>query len=76
MAEHVDDYALDRGRAKGVRRQQLEVSVITGGPTLTWLGHSLNAADALHASQILFRAVQDAGADIPPRPIPNPNRGV
>jgi hypothetical protein len=57
VAEHVDDYALNRGR-HAVARQQLEVSCISGdGPTLEWLGHQLNASEALRASRRLFRAI-------------------
>ena len=37
IAEHFDDYALDKGQIKAVRRQALEVGVI--GPTIfQWLG--------------------------------------
>jgi len=57
IAEHFDDYALDKGRIKAVRRQALEVGVI--GPTIfQWLGNELNADTALKAAQRLFRKIQ------------------
>ncbi len=60
VAEHIDDYALDRGREQSVRRQSLEVSSFDGeGPTLHWLGSTLNATEALKASQRLFVAIKD-----------------
>jgi hypothetical protein len=66
VAEHVDDYALDRGRKKSVARQGLEVSTLTDdGITLHWLGHSLNADDAIRAGQALFKSIQDALPSVP-----------
>jgi hypothetical protein len=61
VAEHIDDYALDRGhRKKTVARESLEVSRIDDhGPTLDWLGASLDAFDAFRASQSLFAAIKD-----------------
>ena len=57
VAEHFDDYALDRGRIKAIRRQALEVGVI--GPTIfQWLRYELNADTALKAAQGLFRSIQ------------------
>lgn len=59
VAEHIDDYALDRGRKQSVRRNWLEVSTMTeDGPTLRWLGSTLNAGEAVQASQRLFAAVK------------------
>ena len=59
VAEHFDDYALDKGRIKAVRRQALEVGVI--GPTIfQWVGYELNADTALKAAQRLFRKIQRA----------------
>lgn len=61
VAEHVDDYALDQGRQKAVRRQSLEVSTMEAeGPTLHWLQARLNAREASQASQTLFAAVKEA----------------
>ena len=61
VAEHVDDYALDEGRQKTVRRQSLEVSTMEAeGPTLYWLESKLNAREACQASQALFGAVKEA----------------
>jgi len=61
VAEHVDDYALDEGRQKAVRRQSLEASTMeTEGPTLYWLESKLNAREACKASQALFGAVKEA----------------
>lgn len=63
VAEHIDDYALDNGRERSISRKALEVSFISlDGPTLEWLGHQLNAQDALHAAQKLFQAIQDASS--------------
>jgi hypothetical protein len=60
VAEHVDDYAVDKGRDPTVARQALEVSYMSeDGPTLTWLGVELNAGDAVRCSQDLFKAMQD-----------------
>ena len=61
VAEHIDEYALDQGRKKSVARQSLEVSTMEEeGPTLHWLGTSLNALEALQGSQILFTAIKQA----------------
>jgi hypothetical protein len=63
VAEHVDDYAFDKGHNPGVTKEMLEVSTLeSDGPTLTWLGASLNATRALHAAEMLFQAIQNAGA--------------
>lgn len=53
--------ALDEGHNKSVVRQALEVSTLDAqGPTLQWLGATLNAGEALQASQDLFAALKDA----------------
>lgn len=63
IAEHIDEYAVGRGRQRSVKRQELEVSQMsTDPPVLVWLGHELNARDALHAGQKLFRSIQEAAA--------------
>jgi hypothetical protein len=59
VAEHIDDYAVDRGRERSVDRRSLEVSTFNSeGPTLHWLGSALNATEALQASERLFTAVK------------------
>jgi hypothetical protein len=61
VAEHFDDYAIDRGRNQAVKRQELEVSSLgSDGPTVSWMGHSLNARCALDASVQLHRDLCDA----------------
>jgi hypothetical protein len=61
VAEHIDDYALDRGRQNAVPRQLLEVSTMEAdGPTLCWLQSRLNAREASHASRALFAALKEA----------------
>ncbi|WP_144007161.1 hypothetical protein [Pelomonas sp. KK5] len=68
VAEHIDDYALDRGRSRSVARNSLEVSSLNDdGPTLEWLEARLNAEEALHAAQRLFRAIQEASSAFQPR---------
>jgi len=60
VAEHIDDYALDQGRRQNVKRQALEVSTLNGnGNSLSWLGRTLNADEALAASESLFKSLQD-----------------
>jgi hypothetical protein len=67
VAEHIDDYAIDQGRQRDVARQSLEVSFMDDeGPTLEWLGSSLNAQEALHASQRLFEALKGISHAFPP----------
>jgi hypothetical protein len=67
VAEHIDDYAVDSGRERSIRRQWLEVSSISmEGPTLKWLRHQLNSEEALRAGQKLFRAIQEASAGFGP----------
>jgi hypothetical protein len=67
VAEHVDDYAIDRGREQSVCRQSLEVSSFDAeGPTLHWLGLSLNARQALEASEHLFAAIKDGSHRVKP----------
>ena len=61
VAEHVDDYALDRGHRKSISRFGLETSSLNArGPTLTWLGARVNANVALRAAERLFLAMQTA----------------
>jgi hypothetical protein len=63
VAEHFDDYAIDQGREKSTRREALEVSTMFDqGPTLDWLGHEINAGDALVACENLFDAIKESSA--------------
>jgi hypothetical protein len=59
VAEHFDDYAIDRGRDSTVSRKSLEVGVI-GDAIFEWLGHKLNADEAVSAARRLFKDVQRA----------------
>jgi len=59
IAEHFDDYAMDRGRDSSVSRESLEVGVI-GDSVFQWLGHELNADMAVSAAQRLFTDIQQA----------------
>lgn len=61
VAELFDDYAVDRGRINGLRRQALEVGVI-GPNQFQWLGYEINADTALKATQRLFRKIKQARA--------------
>lgn len=77
VAEHFDEYAVDKGRADYSRRQ-LETSQIEGG-TLRWLGPRgdhfnesdsagrLNVDEAYAAARALFTAIQEAGKLLPVR---------
>lgn len=56
VLEHIDDYALDKGRHADVQRQQLQVSK-WGNATYNWLGIEFNADIALAAAERLFQAV-------------------
>lgn len=52
VAEHVDEYAINRGRRKMVDRLALEVSAMShDGSTLEWLGARLNTNEASQAAQ-------------------------
>jgi hypothetical protein len=67
VAEHIDDYALDRGRSRSVAHHSLEVSSLNDdGPTLEWLEARLNAEEALRAAQELFCAIQEASSAFQP----------
>jgi hypothetical protein len=64
VAEHFDDYALDRGRLKSVSRKGLEVGVVSD-TIFQWLGYELNADVALKAAQRLFQRIKLAQASFP-----------
>jgi len=62
VAEHIDDYAIDKGRDSSIERKQLEVSCLGEGEndvTLSWLGHEINIGDALRASNNLFDVIKN-----------------
>jgi hypothetical protein len=59
IAEHIDDYALDRGRDRAISRASLEVGVI-GDSTIEWLGQRLDSNIALSAAHQLFKEIQQA----------------
>ena len=59
IAEHIDDYALDRGRDRAITRASLEVGVI-GDSTFEWLGQRLDSNIALSAAHQLFKEIQQA----------------
>ena len=56
VAEHFDDYAVDKGRNDAVERRNLEVSSL-GERVFQWLGVELDADIALRAGEELFSAV-------------------
>ena len=61
VAEHFDDYAVDKGRLSDVKRQALEVSSMNDeGTVLNWLDVELNSQEALVACQKLFMAIKAA----------------
>jgi hypothetical protein len=63
VAEHIDDYAVDRGRDGNIARQSLEVSLMSeDGSMLKWLGGELSTHEALRASQRLFEAIKAASS--------------
>jgi hypothetical protein len=63
VAEHFDDYALDRGRLTNINRRQLEVAVI-GSTKLSWLDGEFDADEAFNAGQHLFDAIKQAKATL------------
>jgi hypothetical protein len=68
VAEHIDDYARDRGRRTEINRRQLEVSEMSiDGTTFIWLGGSLNIEDASTAADNLFSEIKEAASAFSPR---------
>jgi hypothetical protein len=61
VGEHVDEYAVERGRDRGVTRRALHVGTFDA-MTLEWLGERLDADEALAAAERLYGAIQDAGS--------------
>ena len=64
VAEHIDDYALDRGRHKDISRKSLEVAIISE-TTFRWLEYELNADMALEAADALFASIKRAQKAFP-----------
>jgi len=56
-AEHIDDYAVDEGRIKAIKKSGLEVKLIEG-TKYEWLGYELDINKALKSSEILFEAIR------------------
>lgn len=59
VSEHIDEYAIDRGRNTDIFRSQLQVSTQEGN-TFYWLGHTINITGAVKAAEDLFIVVRDA----------------
>jgi hypothetical protein len=59
VGEHVDEYAVERGRDRSVSRRALQVGAFDS-TTLEWLGERLDTDDALAASERLYGAIKDA----------------
>jgi hypothetical protein len=64
VGEHIDEYALDQGRNKSVSRRALQVGS-WDGTTLSWLGDSLNADQALGSAEALVAAIRRARGHVP-----------
>src|SRR5579863_2105238 len=58
-AEHIDDYALERGQKREISRMSLEVGVV-GSSKFEWLGLSLDADKALESAQRLYSTIKSA----------------
>jgi hypothetical protein len=57
VGEHVEDYALGRGRNKSVPSGELQVGCLDW-PVYSWLGESLDLDTALAAAQELLEAIR------------------
>jgi hypothetical protein len=64
VAEHFDDYAVDKGRDRSVRRGSLEVGAF-GEIEFDWLGHVINADVALKAARQLFQTIVRVQSSFP-----------
>jgi hypothetical protein len=67
VAEHFDEYAMDKGKNKTVKRPSLEVSSLND-QILQWLGVELDTDLALRASEQLFSAIVNAKGKLPTLP--------
>jgi len=63
VAEHFDDYAMDKGRHTDVRRGGLEVGSFSD-KTFNWLNCELDFDVALQAGSRLFEAIKKARSKI------------
>lgn len=59
VGEHVDEYAVERGRDRSISRRALQTGTFDA-TTLEWLGERLDADDALAAAERLYGAIKDA----------------
>jgi hypothetical protein len=59
VAEHIDDYATNKGKNKNVDRSSLEVFV-HDSQAVHWLGFSLDIGGASNAASTLFGAIVNA----------------
>jgi hypothetical protein len=59
VGEHIDEYAIEKGRDRNVDRRALQVGSF-GKVTLDWLGGRLDADAALAAAEALHRAIKAA----------------
>jgi hypothetical protein len=70
VAEHIDEYAIDKGWDSSIERNQLEVSSLAEGENdaiLSWLGHEINISNALKASTKLYGVLKNASIVIAQR---------
>ena len=58
VAEHIDDYAMDRGKDRSIGRESLEVSA-SDSQQWQWLGFELDAANALSVGARLVAVLKD-----------------
>jgi len=66
VGEHIDEYALDRGRNQVVTRGMLQVGT-WNGESYQWLDETLNVTDAHNAAVQLYSAIRKALEDFPNR---------
>ena len=59
VAEHIDDYATNKGKNKSIDRSSLEVFV-HDSKSVHWLGFYLDIEHASNAANILFAAIVNA----------------
>jgi hypothetical protein len=62
VGEHVDVYALDRGRDKTISRRELQIGKWVG-TTFHWLGAQLDIERAMTASEELLNAMRNAARE-------------
>lgn len=59
VGEHVDEYAVERGRDRSVSRRALQGGTFNA-TTLEWLGERLDTDEALAVAERLYGAIKDA----------------